>query len=1308
MADPKIKYDIEAAVKGEADADKLAQALRGVGDALEGDLQQNALQAAQALEALASKQRAVETFGALKRETETLGTSLAKATEQVDRLGNELPQATATTQALATAERAAATAFEQAQASLQSKRAALKAAREETQGAARRTDEYKATVAGLKDGIKAATAEITASKDALRTSAQATTQAQNAEAALRKEYELAIGTSARLSSELGNKRRALSETRELMQAVGISTTNLVQAENTLRTAVAQVRQEIATMAPVYQQAAAASTQSTQVQAQNQRSLRDGMTSISTQLQRIQQVATVALGGSYVGGLAKSVAETADEFRNLEARIKLVTGEGPVFQESFQGVTRVALATNSALEETGTLFARITKAGQDAGLSAAQATQNALGLTQTINQAIQLSGGSADAAKAAITQLIQGLQSGVLRGEEFNSVMEQAPRLAQALADGLQVTTGELRNLAGQGALTADVVMKSLRGQADVVAGEFAKLPPTVGRALQNLSSQWTLYVGQADNGMVSSANAAKVINALATNLDTLVSTLTTAGKLWAAMKIAGLAADFGAWALKTITATAAVEANTVALAANSAAQVGNAAAQASNTTAQTANIAATTASTAARAANASAWGSIATFAGAATNATRAATVATTAGTVAATAKTAAMSGLGLAVRGVAGLLGGPVGLIATVALFSGEIKSGIVSVTEWVASLTEAGQAMKRYEEQQKRDIEASKQADEARKAQAAAQQRQIELFERATGRAADLSKQGVELVAKFNQMTKSGDSAADAIGKIGKDFDLSKSEGVRTASAVLEKLLADGKLTASEFRDAWSRALDGQDLAKFEVLARQAFAAAGDEAKKLEVQLQQAIASGASPQAIEALRDRLAGALAVAAREAERTAKVMDSVLREAVQRTGLDYQELQGNISRASASALNDLEVVIGGLNRLRAEGVDAGRVLEASFTKAINTADSQQAIDAVRTRVEQLRKTLGDKVADGLLDQARQKADALSDALERAKPGVNSLREAMKDLGVTSDQTLSDTAAKSRAAYDTMAASGKASLRELSDGFRRAAQEAIEANKGIAPSWVVAQAGVRGYKIETDSAGKSSLVATERMAGGWRDVGRAAQGAGAAATAAAEANQKALQAIYDRNKVGNGSDLIGKSGDVREAAVLETDINQDIVKRYGADALNDPNTRKAWELRGQLANYRKNYGNVARSQQSLDQERNIRNELERVEGEIEKARVKGERERAQSMPTGSPTGGSSSSGSGTGGRTPSSGTGSGGTRQPSQQGGLNRTVNINLGIGRPSFQWATDARGEVNARALANEVLSVLEEGKRSTGR
>ncbi|WP_147445923.1 hypothetical protein [Paracidovorax citrulli] len=90
---------------------------------------------------------------------------------------------------------------------------------------------------------------------------------------------------------------------------------------------------------------------------------------------------------------------------------------------------------------------------------------------------------------------------------------------------------------------------------------------------------------------------------------------------------------------------------------------------------------------------------------------------------------------------------------------------------------------------------------------------------------------------------------------------------------------------------------------------------------------------------------------------------------------RTGLEYEVLQGRIGSASRSAINDTEAIIASLDKLKADGVDTGRVLAVSFTKAINTADGQAAIDSLRGRIEQMRKVLGDKITDGLLDQARE---------------------------------------------------------------------------------------------------------------------------------------------------------------------------------------------------------------------------------------------------------------------------------------------------------------------------------------------
>lgn len=212
-----------------------------------------------------------------------------------------------------------------------------------------------------------------------------------------------------------------------------------------------------------------------------------------------------------------IIETADAFKTLEARVKLATGEGAAFVAGFEGVKQIANETFSSIESTGELFARISQAGEDLGLAQTQVLE----ITRTINEAIKLSGGSAASADAAITQLIQGLQSGVVRGEEFNSIMEQAPRLAKAMADGLGVTRGELRALAQDGKLTSEVVINAVQSQGEAIASEFGTLPTTVGNALQVVKNQLFNFVGEIDGTLNQTSKLAEAISYVGDNLESL-------------------------------------------------------------------------------------------------------------------------------------------------------------------------------------------------------------------------------------------------------------------------------------------------------------------------------------------------------------------------------------------------------------------------------------------------------------------------------------------------------------------------------------------------------------------------------------------------------------------------------------------------------------------------------------------------------------------------------------------------------------------------------------------------------------------
>ena len=244
MSDPKIKYDIEAAVKGEASVEQLAQALRGLGDTLDGDLKTQASAAADALQKLGAKQSAVDNFARLRRETADLAQSLDGAAARVDELGKELPQAAAATQQFAAAENSARQALNSANGDMQAAKARLRELRDETQGAARRTVEYREAVAQQSASVQALAKDLTHKRQELQTAATATKTAERAEKALNTEYQNSVNAARGVSVQLGERNRALEASRGTMQTLGIATTNLAQTERDLQGAVAAVRAEV--------------------------------------------------------------------------------------------------------------------------------------------------------------------------------------------------------------------------------------------------------------------------------------------------------------------------------------------------------------------------------------------------------------------------------------------------------------------------------------------------------------------------------------------------------------------------------------------------------------------------------------------------------------------------------------------------------------------------------------------------------------------------------------------------------------------------------------------------------------------------------------------------------------------------------------------------------------------------------------------------------------------------------------------------------------------------------------------------------
>lgn len=228
----------------------------------------------------------------------------------------------------------------------------------------------------------------------------------------------------------------------------------------------------------------------------------------------------------VGLGIRELSQVSDSYTNLSARINIATKDGGDFRSAMAGVHQVALMTNSSLSATGDLFTRLNAVGKDLGMT----QQSSLDLTKTINQAIQISGVSAQASEAFTQQFIQSMQQGTLRGEEYNSMMENGYGVAEALAKGLGVTTGELKNMADNGELGAERVYKALLSQKDAVQQTFDQFPTTIGNVLQRISTSWEILIGKMDQSNGASATVADWLATIASNMDVVETLLNDIGE----------------------------------------------------------------------------------------------------------------------------------------------------------------------------------------------------------------------------------------------------------------------------------------------------------------------------------------------------------------------------------------------------------------------------------------------------------------------------------------------------------------------------------------------------------------------------------------------------------------------------------------------------------------------------------------------------------------------------------------------------------------------------------------------------------
>lgn len=233
---------------------------------------------------------------------------------------------------------------------------------------------------------------------------------------------------------------------------------------------------------------------------------------------LRGVGKTAVGAFAFVGLSAAVGkfiQLADASAQLQSQIKLVTSSAQQQAEVYQRLLTTANGARVGVSELATTYAQLARATGDMGIS----QDRLLKVTETMSKAITISGGSAASAQAAMVQLSQGFASGTLRGEELNSVMEQTPRLAQAIAQGLGVSIGQLRAMGAAGELTAEKVLGALERSAGAVAKEFGQVETTVGQSITVLGNSTLDLVGKFDKATGASRGLAAAIAGIGSAMD---------------------------------------------------------------------------------------------------------------------------------------------------------------------------------------------------------------------------------------------------------------------------------------------------------------------------------------------------------------------------------------------------------------------------------------------------------------------------------------------------------------------------------------------------------------------------------------------------------------------------------------------------------------------------------------------------------------------------------------------------------------------------------------------------------------------
>lgn len=370
----------------------------------------------------------------------------------------------------------------------------------------------------------------------LRIAEQEAKNTSNLSAISQKELEKRITEQTRATARIETEKAKSATRIEQIEAANQAKIQQIRERTAAYAEKLQMREELAARRSIEQQSKAYS-------------------SLADIANKARDVMAISFAGYGITEAVGAIIKTADAMTELNARLRLVTKSSAELKQVQMDLFRISQSSGTGIKENIEIYFGLARATKTLGTS----QKDLIFLTEGLGKAAIVSGASTQSFKAAMFQLRQALESGVLRGQEFNSISEQAPRVLQAIGEGLGKTTGELRKMAGQGQLTTDVVMPALMKGLQSVNKEFDSLPTTVSRATTMVENSFSMLVARANEASKSTSTLADVIKSISAAMGGISTESITTAMNVAGVAVTGLALILGGKLIQALGAATAAK-----------------------------------------------------------------------------------------------------------------------------------------------------------------------------------------------------------------------------------------------------------------------------------------------------------------------------------------------------------------------------------------------------------------------------------------------------------------------------------------------------------------------------------------------------------------------------------------------------------------------------------------------------------------------------------------------------------------------------------------------------------------------------